>query len=99
PKSSQNITWTDLGTSFIVSNVDAFSRVTHGSHFKHHNDSPFVHQRHMYGFHKINRTSHTYDSQAWEFSPHKCLRGKPDLLDGLKRKGIGLRYEAGGYVD
>lgn len=39
PKSAQFITWTELGTSFVVSNVAEFSRTILGSHFKHNNVS------------------------------------------------------------
>lgn len=35
--SSRFISWTDLGTSFVVSNVGEFSRSILGSHFKHNN--------------------------------------------------------------
>ncbi|KAF7309559.1 HSF-DOMAIN domain-containing protein [Mycena indigotica] len=46
----------------------------------------------MYGFHKINRTPRaqrtTSDAQTWEFSHHKFLRGRPDLLDEIKRKAL-----------
>lgn len=36
-KSTHYISWTDLGTSFVVSNVGEFSRSILGSHFKHNN--------------------------------------------------------------
>lgn len=39
PKSAQFIAWTELGTSFVVSNVGEFSRSILGSHFKHNNVS------------------------------------------------------------
>jgi hypothetical protein len=57
PKSAHFISWTELGTSFVVSNVGEFSRTILGSHFKHNNFSSFVRQLNMYGFHKINRVS------------------------------------------
>ena len=41
PKSAQFIAWTELGTSFVVSNVGEFSRSILGSHFKHNNVSLF----------------------------------------------------------
>ncbi|KAF5338036.1 hypothetical protein D9758_014269 [Tetrapyrgos nigripes] len=92
PKSSHFITWTELGTSFVVSNVGEFSRSILGSHFKHNNFSSFVRQLNMYGFHKINRTPRAQrtssDAQTWEFSHHKFLRGRPDLLDEIKRKAL-----------
>lgn len=92
PKSTHFIAWTDLGTSFVVSNVGEFSRSILGSHFKHNNFSSFVRQLNMYGFHKINRTPRAQrtstDAQTWEFSHHKFLRGRPDLLDEIKRKAL-----------
>ncbi|KAI0832035.1 HSF-type DNA-binding-domain-containing protein [Trametes gibbosa] len=92
PKSSQFITWTEHGTSFVVSNVGEFSRTILGSHFKHNNFSSFVRQLNMYGFHKINRTPRAQrtstDVQTWEFSHHKFLRGRPDLLEEIKRKAL-----------
>ncbi|PCH36448.1 winged helix DNA-binding domain-containing protein, partial [Wolfiporia cocos MD-104 SS10] len=92
PKSAQFINWTDLGTSFVVSNVGEFSRTILGSHFKHNNFSSFVRQLNMYGFHKINRTPRAQrtsaDVQTWEFSHHKFLRGRPDLLEEIKRKAL-----------
>ncbi|KXN91101.1 Heat shock factor protein [Leucoagaricus sp. SymC.cos] len=92
PKSAHFIAWTELGTSFVVSNVGEFSRTILGSHFKHNNFSSFVRQLNMYGFHKINRTPRAQrtstDAQTWEFSHHKFLRGRPDLLDEIKRKAL-----------
>ncbi|KAH8093236.1 HSF-type DNA-binding-domain-containing protein [Cristinia sonorae] len=91
-KSAQFISWTELGTSFVVSNVGEFSRTILGSHFKHNNFSSFVRQLNMYGFHKINRTPRAQrtsaDVQTWEFSHHKFLRGRPDLLEEIKRKAL-----------
>ncbi|KAF8587827.1 hypothetical protein K439DRAFT_739685 [Ramaria rubella] len=91
-KSAHFISWTELGTSFMVSNVGEFSRSILGSHFKHNNFSSFVRQLNMYGFHKINRTPRAQrtstDAQTWEFSHPKFLRGRTDLLDDIKRKSL-----------
>ncbi|KAN0088208.1 HSF-type DNA-binding domain containing protein [Tylopilus felleus] len=91
-KSQHFITWTELGSSFVVSNVGEFSRSILGSHFKHNNFSSFVRQLNMYGFHKINRTPRAQrtstTSQTWEFSHPKFLRGRPDLLEAIKRKAL-----------
>ncbi|KZO92847.1 winged helix DNA-binding domain-containing protein, partial [Calocera viscosa TUFC12733] len=92
PKAAPFIAWTDMGASFVVSSVTEFSKTVLGSHFKHNNFSSFVRQLNMYGFHKINRTPRasrsTGTDQTWEFSHPKFLRGRPDLLDEIKRKAL-----------
>ncbi|KAL4062510.1 HSF-type DNA-binding-domain-containing protein [Scleroderma citrinum] len=91
-KSQHFISWTEHGTSFVVSNVGEFSRNILGSHFKHNNFSSFVRQLNMYGFHKINRTPRAQrtssNPQIWEFSHPKFLRERPDLLEAIKRKAL-----------
>ncbi|KAF8909493.1 hypothetical protein CPB85DRAFT_1435693 [Mucidula mucida] len=81
PKSTPFISWTSLGTSFVVSSVGEFSRTILGSHFKHNNFSSFINRTP-----RAQRTS--TDSQTWEFSHHKFLRGRPDLLEEIKRKAL-----------
>ncbi|KAI6150345.1 hypothetical protein BKA82DRAFT_484428 [Pisolithus tinctorius] len=92
PESQHHITWTELGTSFVVSDVGEFSRSILRSHFKYNNFSSFVRQLNMYGFHKINRTPRAQrtstSSQTWEFSHPSFLRERPDLLDTIKRKPL-----------
>ncbi|KAF8437964.1 hypothetical protein L210DRAFT_3612955 [Boletus edulis BED1] len=91
-KSQNFISWTEPGTSFVVSNVGEFSRSILGSHFKHNNFSSFVHQLSMYGFHKINMTpcaQHISSTpKTWEFYHPRFLRGRPDLLEAIKRQEL-----------
>ncbi|KZS94724.1 winged helix DNA-binding domain-containing protein [Sistotremastrum niveocremeum HHB9708] len=91
-KSAQFISWTEHGTSFVVNNVGEFSRSILGAHFKHNNFSSFVRQLNMYGFSKINRTPRAQrasaDAQTWEFAHPKFLRGRPDLLEEIRRKAM-----------
>jgi hypothetical protein len=45
-----------------------------------------------YGFHKVNKTPRgqrgTVDTQAWEFNHSLFQRGRPDLLDKIRRKAL-----------
>jgi HSF-type DNA-binding len=45
-----------------------------------------------YGFHKVNKTPRgqrgALDNQAWEFNHPLFQRGRPDLLDKIRRKSL-----------
>jgi hypothetical protein len=46
------IHWTEFGKTFVVEDLEEFSRIILPMHFKHSNFSSFVRQLHGYGFHK-----------------------------------------------
>ena len=91
PKQSNFIKWNDTGYSFTIRNVQGFSRNVLPLHFRHNNFSSFVRQLNMYGFHKVNKSSPSSkgsENQVWEFFHPKFVRGKPHLIEEIKRKQI-----------
>jgi len=91
PKQSNFIKWNDTGLSFTIRNVQGFSHNVLPLHFRHNNFSSFVRQLNMYGFHKVNKSSPSTkgsENQVWEFYHPKFIRGKPHLIEEIKRKQI-----------
>jgi len=91
PKQSNFIKWNETGYSFTIRNVQGFSRNVLPLHFRHNNFSSFVRQLNMYGFHKVNKSSPSSkgnENQVWEFFHPKFVRGKPHLIEEIKRKQI-----------
>jgi len=89
PKQSKYINWNDTGYSFTIRNVQGFSRNILPLHFRHNNFSSFVRQLNMYGFHKVNKsTPKGSENQVWEFFHPKFIRGKPHLIEEIKRKQL-----------
>ncbi|PWN31911.1 winged helix DNA-binding domain-containing protein, partial [Meira miltonrushii] len=92
PEYQHLISWNANGTSVVVTNFDEFAKEVLGKHFKHSNFSSFIRQLNMYGFYKVNKTPrghrHAVDTQIWEFSHPKFIRGRPDLLDDIRRKAL-----------
>ncbi|KAJ1982577.1 hypothetical protein H4R34_001660 [Dimargaris verticillata] len=96
------ISWNYTGASFVVCCINDLARDVLPKHFKHSNFSSFVRQLNMYGFHKINKSPRgqrtAAENQIWEFSHPKFLRGRPDLLEEIKRKAMDsdhMRRETG----
>jgi hypothetical protein len=91
PKQSNFIKWNDTGLSFTIRNVQGFSHNVLPLHFRHSNFSSFVRQLNMYGFHKVNKSTPSTkgnENQVWEFYHPKFIRGKPHLIEEIKRKQI-----------
>ncbi|CAO1631249.1 unnamed protein product [Sympodiomycopsis kandeliae] len=92
PESQSLISFNATGTSVVVTNFDDFAKEVLPKHFKHSNFSSFIRQLNMYGFYKVNKTPrgqrNSADSQIWEFSHPKFIRGRYDLLDEIRRKAL-----------
>ncbi|PWN21276.1 winged helix DNA-binding domain-containing protein, partial [Microstroma glucosiphilum] len=92
PESQHLISFNPSGTSVVVTNFDDFAKDVLPKHFKHSNFSSFIRQLNMYGFYKVNKTPrgqrNSNDMQVWEFSHPKFIKGRPDLLDEIRRKAL-----------
>ncbi|CAG8485191.1 6377_t:CDS:2 [Ambispora leptoticha] len=86
---SDIVSWGVNGDSFVVKEIDAFTKTILPRHFKHSNFASFVRQLNKYDFHKIRNSDDSnapYGEQAWEFRHPKFQCDKRDQLDNIKRK-------------
>jgi len=81
PANSNIVRWDDSGRSFVVEDEVAFAERILPNHFKHSNFESFVRQLHQYGFHKTQGSQHIR-----EFAHGDFMRGRTDLISGIKRK-------------
>lgn len=89
PRHSNVISWSDSGTSFIISSVPELTETVLPLHFKHKNFSSFVRQLNMYDFHKERATN---DVQIYT---HPCfVRGDKEKLAFVHRKTSDLYIES-----
>ncbi|KAG9286024.1 hypothetical protein G9A89_022700 [Geosiphon pyriformis] len=83
------VSWGISGDSFVVKEIDAFTKTILPRHFKHSNFASFVRQLNKYDFHKIRNSDDAnapYGDQVWEFRHPKFQCDKRDQLDNIKRK-------------
>ncbi|KAF0446490.1 hypothetical protein F8M41_002899 [Gigaspora margarita] len=86
---SDVVSWGANGDSFVVKEIDAFTKTILPRHFKHSNFASFVRQLNKYDFHKIRSTDDSaglYGEQAWEFHHPQFHYNNRDQLDSIKRK-------------
>ncbi|KAG8902495.1 hypothetical protein FRC01_009565 [Tulasnella sp. 417] len=91
PAAKEYIQWGLNGREFIVTNHEEFARLILSEYFMYSDFSSFVRQLGMYDFHKTNRGSRslrgTAQHQLWIFSHLRFVKGRPDLLHLIERKG------------
>lgn len=86
---SEYLHWVDDGTSFWISNIDAFARDILPLYFKHNRYASFVRQLNFYGFKRISRPQGRVVPGAGlaEMFHHPSFqRGNPNLLSNIYRK-------------
>jgi hypothetical protein len=82
------ICWSEDGESFIVKDSERFSNEIIPSHFKHNKFTSFVRQLNFYGFRKVKgklNNNNKNEQNQWEFKHPYFRRGRPDLLQEIKR--------------
>ncbi|XP_051470057.1 heat shock factor protein 2 isoform X2 [Apus apus] len=88
--SSQLITWSQNGQSFLVLDQQRFAKEILPKYFKHNNMASFVRQLNMYGFRKVVHVESGIvklerDGPV-EFQHPYFKQGREDLLEHIKRK-------------
>ncbi|KAK0559052.1 kinase-regulated stress-responsive transcription factor skn7 [Tilletia horrida] len=91
------VSWGPTGDSFVVKNMNDFTKHVLPRHFRHSNFASFVRQLNKYDFHKVKNANSNDDmdpmagisasgDQIWEFKHPDFVRGREDLLENVKRK-------------
>ncbi|PWN31615.1 uncharacterized protein FA14DRAFT_150967 [Meira miltonrushii] len=86
------VSWSPNGDSFIVRDMNDFTKYVLPRHFRHSNFASFVRQLNKYDFHKVKKEGGEGQpvalgvDQQWEFRHPAFLKGREDLLDNVKRK-------------
>lgn len=86
------VSWGPMGDSFIVKDMNDFTKHVLPRHFRHSNFASFVRQLNKYDFHKVKKPEdqgqqqHLGVDQLWEFRHPAFLQGREDRLENVKRK-------------
>jgi osomolarity two-component system response regulator SKN7 len=85
------VSWGPHRDSFIVKDMNDFTKHVLPRHFRHSNFASFVRQLNKYDFHKVKKPEdpnqqHLGVDQMWEFRHPAFLQGREDMLENVKRK-------------
>ena len=88
---SSIVSWGPHRDSFIVKDMNDFTKHVLPRHFRHSNFASFVRQLNKYDFHKVKKpddqsSQHHGVDQLWEFRHPAFLQGREDMLEHVKRK-------------
>ncbi|XP_022084111.1 heat shock factor protein-like isoform X2 [Acanthaster planci] len=95
-ETNELIGWGTFGNSFVVQNQTRFAKEILPKFFKHSNMASFIRQLNMYGFRKkanLEQGSLKMESDEIEFQHPNFVKGRPELLDNIKRK-VSTREES-----
>lgn len=86
------VSWGPTRDSFIVKDMNDFTKHVLPRHFRHSNFASFVRQLNKYDFHKVKtpgeqgQPQHLGVDQLWEFRHPAFIQGREDMLENVKRK-------------
>ncbi|KAK9896498.1 hypothetical protein P389DRAFT_80078 [Cystobasidium minutum MCA 4210] len=83
------VSWGSKGESFIVKDMNEFTKTILPSHFKHSNFASFVRQLNKYDFHKVKNPEGQGDAPGenyWEFRHPSFTADQKHSLENIRRK-------------
>ncbi|TIB32885.1 hypothetical protein E3P86_03055, partial [Wallemia ichthyophaga] len=86
---SSVVCWSPSGESFVVKEMNEFTKQILPRHFKHSNFASFVRQLNKYDFHKVKREEgeeKPWGDQTWEFKHPEFKANCRHSLENIKRK-------------
>ncbi|CAD5123334.1 DgyrCDS11690 [Dimorphilus gyrociliatus] len=89
------ICWDASGKSFHLLDQNRFAKDILPMYFKTSNIASFIRQLNMYGFKKVVHMNSgiKYEKEDVEFQHPHFIRGKEELLELIKRKGVQPKFE------
>lgn len=81
------VSWGHKGDSFVVKDMNEFTKSVLPRIFKHSNFASFVRQLNKYDFHKVKTSDDSpFGEQSWTFRHPEFRADRPHSLENIKRK-------------